>query len=128
MKRLSGLSFSLQLFNALTLQRLSFHKKLLSFTPHHGSSQTKNFEDAVAHAQGSQPLACCGNQQMPAVRQRRSIARGLSFLWLLSRSTGVDGGGKIMWEGPQRPDCMGRIGFAAPRPLPHSIFRFALSG
>jgi hypothetical protein len=38
--------------------RVVFHENHALIAACHGSSKTQNFEDALAHAQGGEPLAC----------------------------------------------------------------------
>jgi len=61
----------------------------------HGSPETQNFEDALAHAQSGKPLACAGAQQMSAMRERYSLAYCVSIVRLLPRATGVNARGQI---------------------------------
>ena len=49
----------------------------------YGSPKTQNLEDAIAHAQGGQPLARAAADQMPAMRQLRGLAHRLPELWVL---------------------------------------------
>ena len=68
----------------------------------HGSSKTKDLEDAITHAQGGQPLARAAVEQVPAMRQRGSVAHGVSKLRILQIAADPDGRGQIM-EGAALP-------------------------
>ncbi len=85
----------------------------------HGSSKTKDFEDAITHAQGGEPMARAAIEQVPAMRQHGSVAHRMSELRILQIAAGPDGRGQIMWEGPLRPDGTTQTEFAALRPVPH---------
>jgi hypothetical protein len=83
----------------LNASTLFLPSEYASVAPHHGSPQTQNIQNAVAHAQSSEPLACCTTQQMPTVWKQRSVAYCLPIVRLLSRATGVDAGGQVAVAG-----------------------------
>jgi len=57
---------------------------MLSFPlVNYGRPQTENLEDAVAHAQSGQPVACPTARQVRAMWQHRALAHRLPFLRLL---------------------------------------------
>ena len=62
----------------------------------HGSSKTKDLEDAITHAQGGQPLARAAVEQVPAMRQHGSVAHSVSELRILQIAAGPDGRGQII--------------------------------
>jgi len=64
----------------------------------HGSPKTQNIQNAVTHAQSSEPLACAASEQMSPVRKQRPVAHCLSIVRLLPRSTGIDARGQIRRE------------------------------
>ena len=56
----------------------------------HGSPKTQNIQNAVTHAQSSEPLARGAAEQVPPVRKQRPVAHCLPVVRLLPRATGFD--------------------------------------
>src|SRR6058998_2735805 len=56
----------------------------------HGSPKTQNIENAAAHAQSGEPLACSAPKQMPAMWQHCRFAHCMSIVRVLPCATGVD--------------------------------------
>jgi hypothetical protein len=58
----------------------------------YGSPKTQNLKDAATHTESLPSLAGAAAEQVPAMRQHGGVAHRLSFLWVLQRAAGVDGG------------------------------------
>jgi hypothetical protein len=61
----------------------------------HGSPETQNIKNAIAHAESGKPLARLAAKQMPAVRKQRAVAHRLSIVRVLPQSAGADVGRQI---------------------------------
>jgi len=82
-------------FNALTVKRITQVVVVIptndaSVTACYGSPKTQNIQDALTHAQSSEPLARCASEQVLSVRKQRPLAHRLPIVRLLPQSTGVD--------------------------------------
>jgi hypothetical protein len=71
------------LTNQLPAHGIVFSQNHALIAGSHGSSETQDFEDAAAHAQGRKPLAPAAVEQVPAMRQHSCIAQRLSIVRLL---------------------------------------------
>jgi len=94
----------------------------------HGSPETQNIEDALAHTQSGEPLARGAAEQMSTVREYGPVAHRLSVVRLLPRTTGIDPRKQIavavaLWATPN-------VGQSTPRFAQQSDynFRFAFDG
>jgi hypothetical protein len=56
----------------------------------HGSPKTQNIQDAVTHAQSSEPLARRATEQVSPMRKYGPVPRRLPILRLLPRAAGLD--------------------------------------
>ena len=56
----------------------------------YGSSKTQNIQNAVTHAESSEPLAWRTIEQVSPVRKHHPVAHRLPIVRLLPRATGVD--------------------------------------
>src|SRR5205085_12545874 len=67
------------------------HPTLFPYTTLFRSSpKSQNIQDALTHAQSSEPLARCASEQVLSVRKQRPLAHRLPIVRLLPQSTGVD--------------------------------------
>ena len=64
----------------------------------HGSPKTQNIQNAVTHAESSEPLAWRTIEQMSPVRKHHPVAHRLPIVRLLPRATGVDARKQIRRE------------------------------